>query len=167
MRLGSGLGEWDRVDETRCRSTTMELRALRLRQLCILAFVTSSWFFFRECRAGPGRPSVTDPSSVTRPTYLPNVATLAFGLRPRQGGCEVAGLEVDPEVTSHASGSAKSPESVREWTLTLPSKLPCWELVRVGVPKGLPELQRAFWGVKNPWRVALFISMESSWSVDV
>jgi len=42
------------------------------------------------------------------------VATLTFGLRPRQGGCEVAGLEVDPGVTSHAPGSAKSPESVRE-----------------------------------------------------
>jgi hypothetical protein len=70
------------------------------------------------------------------------VATLAFGLRLRQGGWEVAGLEVDPRVTSHAPGSAKS---VREWTLTLPSELPCWELVRVGVPKGLPKLQRAFW----------------------
>jgi hypothetical protein len=35
------------------------------------------------------------------------VATLALGLRPRQGSCEVAGLEVDPGVTSHAPGSAK------------------------------------------------------------
>ncbi len=43
-----------------------------------------------------------------------DVATLAFGLRPKQGGCEVAGLEVDPGVTSHAPGSAKNPESVRE-----------------------------------------------------
>jgi hypothetical protein len=42
------------------------------------------------------------------------VATLAFGLRPRQGGCEVAGLKVDPRVTSHAPGSVKSAESVRE-----------------------------------------------------
>jgi hypothetical protein len=42
------------------------------------------------------------------------VTTLAFGLRPRQGGCKVTGLEVDPGVTSHAPGSAKSPESVRE-----------------------------------------------------
>jgi hypothetical protein len=92
------------------------------------------------------------------------VATLAFGWRLRQGGWEVAGLEVDPRVTSHAPGSAKS---VREWTLTLPSELPCWELVRVGVPKGLPKLQRAFWRVKTPWLVALLISMESSWSVDV
>ncbi len=50
-----------------------------------------------------------------KPKYgVPIVATLAFGLRPRQGGCEVAGLEVDPRVTSHAPGSAKSPESVKE-----------------------------------------------------
>jgi len=46
--------------------------------------------------------------------WFMGVATLAFGLRPRQGGCEVAGLEVDLGVTSHAPGSAKSPESVRE-----------------------------------------------------
>jgi hypothetical protein len=92
------------------------------------------------------------------------VATLAFGSWPRQGGCKVAGLIVDSGVTSHALGSAKS---VREWTLTLPSELPRWELVRVGVPKGLPKLQREIWGVKSQWLVALFISMESSWSVDV
>jgi hypothetical protein len=60
------------------------------------------------------------------------VATLAFGSRPRQGGCKVAGLIVDPGVTSHAPGSAKS---VREWTLTLPNELPCWELGRVEVPE--------------------------------
>jgi hypothetical protein len=91
-----------------------------------------------------------------------SVATLAFGLRLRQGGWEVAGLEIDPRVTSHALGSAKSAKSVREWTLTLPSELPCWELVKVRVPKGLPKLQRAFWRVKTPWLVALLISMESS-----
>ncbi len=55
---------------------------------------------------------------------------------------------------------------MREWTLTLPSELPCWELVKVGVPKGFPKLQRAFGGVKTPWLVALFISMERSRSVD-
>jgi hypothetical protein len=38
------------------------------------------------------------------------LATKARGLQ----GCEVAGLEVDPGVTSHAPGSAKSPKSVRE-----------------------------------------------------
>jgi hypothetical protein len=36
------------------------------------------------------------------------VATLAFGSRPRQRGCKVVGLIVDPGVTSHAPGSAKS-----------------------------------------------------------
>jgi hypothetical protein len=36
------------------------------------------------------------------------VATLAFGSRPRQGGCKVTGLIVDLGVTSHAPGSAKS-----------------------------------------------------------
>jgi hypothetical protein len=74
-----------------------------------------------------------NPKSKERRMEPQHVATLAFGLRPRQGGCEVAGLEVDPGVTAHAPGSAKSPENVREWTLTLPSELPCWELVRVAL----------------------------------
>jgi hypothetical protein len=36
------------------------------------------------------------------------VATLALGLRPRQGGCKVAGQEGHLGVTSHVPGSAKS-----------------------------------------------------------
>jgi hypothetical protein len=40
-------------------------------------------------------------------------------------GCKVASQEKDSGVTSHAFESAKS---VREWTFTLPSELPCWEL---------------------------------------
>jgi hypothetical protein len=40
-------------------------------------------------------------------------------------GCKVAGQEKDLGVTSHAHRSVKS---VREWTFTLPSELPCWEL---------------------------------------
>ncbi len=43
-----------------------------------------------------------------------SAATLAFGLRPRQGGCEVVVLEVDSGITSHAPGSVKSTKSVRE-----------------------------------------------------
>jgi hypothetical protein len=77
-----------------------------------------------------------------------SVATLAFGLRPRQGGCEVAGLEVDPGVTSHAPGSAKSPESVKEWILTLPSELPPWELVRVESQKDSQNFRERFEGSK-------------------
>ncbi len=34
-------------------------------------------------------------------------------------------------------------------------------------PSGLPKLQRPIWWVKSQWLVALFISLESSWSVDV
>jgi hypothetical protein len=48
-----------------------------------------------------------------------------LGSRPRQGSWKVAGQEGDPRITSHAPESAKS---VREWTLTLPNELPCWEL---------------------------------------
>jgi hypothetical protein len=49
--------------------------------------------------------------------------SLGFATKARHG--KVAGQEGDSGVTSHAPGGAKS---VREWTLTLPSELPCWEL---------------------------------------
>jgi hypothetical protein len=48
-----------------------------------------------------------------------------LGLATKVKGWKVASQEGDLRVTSHALGSAKS---VREWTLTLPSELPCWEL---------------------------------------
>jgi hypothetical protein len=56
---------------------------------------------------------------------MEDVATLAFGLRPKQGGCKVANQKRNLGVTSHVPGSAKG---VREWTFTLTSELPCWEL---------------------------------------
>jgi hypothetical protein len=62
--------------------------------------------------------------------YLPMVTYIlchnpSLGLMTKARGCKVVGQEKDPKVTSHALGNAKS---VREWTLTLPSELPCWEL---------------------------------------
>ncbi len=48
-----------------------------------------------------------------------------MGITTKARGWKVAGQEKDYGVTSHAHGSAKS---VREWTLTLLSELPCWEL---------------------------------------
>ncbi len=48
-----------------------------------------------------------------------------LGLATKARCGKVVNQEGDPGVTSHAPGSAKS---VREWTLTLPSELPCWEL---------------------------------------
>jgi hypothetical protein len=50
---------------------------------------------------------------------------LSFGLATKVRGWKVMGQEEDSGVTSHAPASAKS---VREWTLTLTSELPCWEL---------------------------------------
>jgi hypothetical protein len=49
----------------------------------------------------------------------------SFGLAIKAKGCKVAGQEGDLGVTSHAPRSVKS---VREWTFTLPSELPLWEL---------------------------------------
>ncbi len=68
------------------------------------------------------------------------VATLALA---RNQGKGVARVRAKRKPESHI----KTPGSARkcgEWTLTLPRQLPCWELVRVGVPKGLPKLQSAF-----------------------
>jgi hypothetical protein len=80
-----------------------------------------------------------------------SVATLAFGLRPRQGGCEVAGLEVDPGVTSHAPESAKSPHTPK-WTPTL-GVGESWS------PKGtLETLERDLKGQISMARGALYIN---------
>ncbi len=49
----------------------------------------------------------------------------SLGFMTKVRGCKVAGQEKDLGVISHAPESAKS---VREWTLTLTSELPCWEL---------------------------------------
>jgi hypothetical protein len=40
-------------------------------------------------------------------------------------------------------------------------------MLGVGVPKGLLNLQNAISGVKTPRLEEFFISMESSWNVDV
>jgi hypothetical protein len=48
-----------------------------------------------------------------------------LGLTTKARGCKVAGQDKDPKVTSHAPKSAKS---VREWTVTFPNELQCWEL---------------------------------------
>jgi hypothetical protein len=49
----------------------------------------------------------------------------SIGFATKVRGCKVASQEKDLKVTSHVPMSAKS---VREWTLTLPSELPFWEL---------------------------------------
>jgi hypothetical protein len=55
-----------------------------------------------------GTPMLASSKVLPQKSIINGVATLAFGSQPRQGGCKVAGLIVDPGVTSHAPGSAKS-----------------------------------------------------------
>jgi hypothetical protein len=49
----------------------------------------------------------------------------SFGFTTQTRGCKVAGHKGDSRVTSHAP---KRANSVREWTFTLLSELPCWGL---------------------------------------
>jgi hypothetical protein len=54
-------------------------------------------------------------------------------------------------------------ESVREWTLTLPSELPLWELESQWTPKFSESDCRG----QNSLMEELLISLESSWNLDV
>ncbi len=70
-----------------------------------------------------------------------NVATLALGLRPRQGLARLWAKR----------GSPKVKESMREWTLRLPRELPPWELESWWTPECLESNCRGQnpmdWGV--------------------
>ncbi len=71
------------------------------------------------------------------------VATLALGLRPRQG---VTRLWVKRKTRESHHMLPGVPKSVREWTLTLPSELPCWELES----KWTPESSECDYRGQNP-----------------
>jgi hypothetical protein len=60
------------------------------------------------------------------------VTTLALGSRPRQGVVRLQAKSKTRESHHMLSGM---PNSVREWTFTLPSELPCWELEFQWTPK--------------------------------
>ncbi len=49
----------------------------------------------------------------------------SLGLVTKARGYKVEGKEGDSGIKSHVPGSEKN---VKEWILTLPSELPCWEL---------------------------------------
>jgi hypothetical protein len=57
--------------------------------------------------------------------HIINVATLALGLRPRKG---VARLRAKRKTRESHHMLPWVPKRVKEWTLTLLSELPCWEL---------------------------------------
>jgi hypothetical protein len=66
------------------------------------------------------------------PTHLDIVATLTLGLWPRQGLAKVWAKSEAQE--SHFMYS-RMWENVKEWTSTLPSELPLWELESQWCPK--------------------------------
>jgi len=77
---------------------------------------------------------------------------LSIGLTTKARARKVTGQEGSLGVTSHAPGSAKS---VREWTLTLPSELPFWELE----PQWIFEFSEGDCRGQNPldWKVLYII----------
>jgi hypothetical protein len=54
-------------------------------------------------------------------------------------------------------------ESVREWTLALPSELPFWELESQWIPK----FSKGDCKFKTHWIKKFFISLENFWNLDV
>jgi hypothetical protein len=86
---------------------------------------------------------------------------LSLGLATKARACKGAGQGWSPRVTSHAPGSVKECEGMNPHT-------PKWTPISgIRVPNGLPNLQRAIAGVKTHWIEAFFISLESSWNLDV
>jgi hypothetical protein len=110
----------------------------------------------------------------------------SFGLATKaKGGCKVAGQEErSPGVK--AKGLARVwprkarelrqeeareshrilpgvLESVREWTLTFPRQLPLWEMDS----RWTPKTSESDCKVKPQGLVTFFISLESSWSIDI
>jgi hypothetical protein len=57
--------------------------------------------------------------------YKMIVATLALGSQPKQG---VARLRAKRKTRESHHMLPGVPKNVKEWTFTLPSELPCWEL---------------------------------------
>jgi hypothetical protein len=82
----------------------------------------------------------------------PIVATLTLGSRPKQGLARLWAKREPQEAHCVLSGV---PKSVREWTFTLSSELPCWELESQWTPE---SLERDCKG-QNPsaWKVIYII----------
>jgi hypothetical protein len=80
------------------------------------------------------------------------VATLALGLWPKQG---LTSVRAEKEAQESHLMLSKVQESVREWTLTLTSEVPFWELDSWWTPKFLEKNYRS----QNPldWKVHYII----------
>jgi hypothetical protein len=122
---------------------------------------------------------VTQLWKAFRPTRA-TVATLALGSRPRQGVARLRAKKKEAREQRQRHWKGAGQEEARESSHTPGSLRKCkgvWGSEHShsqsnshfgrGSPGGLPKLQRASWRVKSQWIVALFISLERSWNVDV
>jgi hypothetical protein len=125
---------------------------LRLAQVRSLITKWQTWFNSCVCQ-------ISSMSLECALTYC--VATLALGSRPRQRGCKGASQR---EARESRQGSVRECRKVWE---SEPSHSQGNSHFGRWSPGGLLKLQRPIWGVKSQWLVALFVSMEISWSVDV
>jgi hypothetical protein len=82
-----------------------------------------------------------------------------LGLATKVGACKGVGQEGSPRVTSHTPKNAKECEGMNLHTPS--SHFGSWSL------GGLPNVQRAITRVKTNWIETFFISLESSWNLDV
>ncbi len=82
---------------------------------------------------------------------------LNLGLATKAKACKSAGQEGSLGVTFHALGSAKECEGMNLHT----------PILGVRISNGLLNLQRAIARVKIHWIEAFFISLKSSWNVNV
>jgi hypothetical protein len=93
-------------------------------------------------------------------TKVLHVATLALGSWPRQRGCKGVGQEEAREshpilrecrkVWGSEPSHSQSNSHFGRWS-----------------PGGFSKLQRPIWEIKTQWIVEFFISLESSWNLDV
>jgi hypothetical protein len=105
-------------------TTTKETQEIQSQEKFIAFNIRWKSTFFSKIKLERRKESVVYVNG-GRVIAIVSVATLTLGLRPKQGGCKLAGQEGHSKVTSHASGNAKS---VRAWTLTFLRELLCWEL---------------------------------------
>jgi hypothetical protein len=93
--------------------------------------------------------------------YQHNCFNPSLGLATKVRAYKVVGQEGSPGVASHDHGSARS---VREWTLTLPSELPLWELES----QMDPQIFKAWLQGSKPISFKkLFISLAWYWNLYV
>jgi hypothetical protein len=85
----------------------------------------------------------------------------SLGLATKAKGLQECGPRGSPGVTSHTLGRVRKCEGVNPHT---PKVIP---ILGDGLPMDSRNFKEQFQGVKTQWLVTFFISLESSWNVDV